>query len=73
MTFLHGPRSCIGSNFARAEFAMLIAAWVAAFETELADDEEKAKFEIGKKVEIQGGITARPKGGVRVKVTPVGV
>lgn len=71
LTFV-GPRSCIGSNFARAEFAMLIAAWVSAFETELADDEEKAKFEIGKKIEIQGGITARPKGGVRVKVTPVG-
>ncbi|RDA95936.1 hypothetical protein CP533_5897 [Ophiocordyceps camponoti-saundersi (nom. inval.)] len=27
LTFLHGPRSCIGAGFARAELACLVAAW----------------------------------------------
>jgi len=71
LTFLHGPRSCIGQSFAKAEFACLMAAWVAAFETEWADEKEEEKLGVGKKIEIQSGITARPKGGVRVKIMPV--
>lgn len=63
MTFLHGPRSCIAQAFAKAEFACLVAAWVAAFETELEDP--------GRKIEVGGGVTTRPKGGLRVKLTPV--
>ncbi|KAF2472405.1 cytochrome P450 [Lindgomyces ingoldianus] len=62
-TFLHGPRSCIGKDFAKAEFACLMAALVGQFEFELEDPNWK--------LEIQGGITARPKGGLRVKLTPV--
>jgi len=64
MTFLHGPRSCIGQGFAKAEFACLLAAWVAGFETELEVE--------GQVLEVEGGrVTSRPKGGLRVRVTPV--
>lgn len=67
LTFLHGPRSCIGQRFAQAEFACLLAAWAGRFETE---------FEAGSPLrdgepEIGGGITGKPKGGVWVKVTEV--
>lgn len=62
-TFLHGPRSCIGKDFAKAEFACLMAALVGKFEMELEDPNWQ--------VQIQGGITARPKGGLRVKLTAV--
>ncbi len=60
MTFLHGPRSCIGEKFARGELACLVAAWVRAFDTTLAED--------GFVPEIRGGITVKPLGGLRVKV-----
>jgi cytochrome P450 len=62
-TFLHGPRSCIGKDFAKAEFACLVAALVGKFELQMEDEAWK--------LEIQGGITARPKGGLRVRLTPV--
>ena len=58
-------------SFAKAEFACLMAAWVAAFDTQFADAAEADKLGVGKKIDIQSGITARPKGGVRVKVVPV--
>ena len=63
MTFLHGPRSCIGQGFAKAEFACLVAVWVGKFQMELPDPDVK--------LEVQGAVTARPKGGLRVKLTPV--
>ncbi|KAL5117323.1 hypothetical protein ACEQ8H_004768 [Pleosporales sp. CAS-2024a] len=62
-TFLHGPRSCIGRDFAKAEFACLVAAFVGKFQFEL----EMPDYEL----EIQGGITARPKGGLRVRLREV--
>jgi cytochrome P450 len=63
-TFLHGPRSCIGKEFAKAEFACLVAAMVGKFEME---------FEMGEwELQIQGGITARPKGGLRIRLRDVG-
>lgn len=58
MTFLHGPRSCIGQKFAQAEFACLLAAFVTKFEFVMKDPYEK--------VEPKGGITARPKNGMNV-------
>lgn len=63
MTFLHGPRSCIGQGFAKAEFACLVAAWVGRFETELVDKDYQAKA-------LPGGVTVKPEGGlwVRLKV-----
>lgn len=60
MTFLHGPRSCIGQSFARAEFACLLAALVGTFSFELQDQDMLVK--------IKGGITARPEGGLKVKM-----
>ncbi|KAF2825283.1 cytochrome P450 [Ophiobolus disseminans] len=62
-TFLHGPRSCIGKDFAKAEFACLVAALFGKFEVALEDENWV--------LEIQGGITARPKGGLRVRMTEV--
>jgi len=67
MTFLHGPRGCIGINFAKAEFACLLAAWVGRFEFRLRDEELLDET----KMDIKGGVTARPAGGLWVKVRPV--
>ena len=64
-TFLHGPRSCIGKDFAKAEFACLLAALVGRFEMELEDPERE--------VEIAGGITSSPKGGLRIRMKEVEV
>ncbi|KAF4977395.1 hypothetical protein FZEAL_6072 [Fusarium zealandicum] len=64
LTFLHGPRSCIGQSFAKAEFACLLAAWIGRFEFALANPEEMDE----KKVDIRGGVTARPANGMHVKV-----
>ncbi|KAJ5827639.1 hypothetical protein N7447_004402 [Penicillium robsamsonii] len=58
MTFLHGPRSCIGQGFARGEFASLVAALVGTFEMTLAQESE---------ITIETGLTSRPKGGLRVR------
>jgi cytochrome P450 len=54
LTFLHGPRSCIGKDFAKAEFACLVAAWVGRFEMEFADKDYV--------LDVAGGITTKPKG-----------
>lgn len=63
LTFLHGPRSCIGQAFAKAEFAVLVAGLVGRFEMELADPEAELK--------IRTGITARPKGGMHIRMRAV--
>jgi cytochrome P450 len=63
LTFLHGPRSCIGQNFAKGEFACLLAAFVGKFEFEMRDPNEK--------IEIKGGVTARPKNGMHIKLKVV--
>ncbi|KAI8931731.1 hypothetical protein NX059_011374 [Plenodomus lindquistii] len=62
-TFLHGPRSCIGRDFAKAEFACLVASLVGRCEVEFEDE--------GYELKIQGGITARPKGGLRIRVKEI--
>ncbi|KAF2837523.1 cytochrome P450 [Patellaria atrata CBS 101060] len=67
MTFLHGPRSCIGGTLARSEFAVILAGWVLAFEMALEKPCEPDEM-----VEIQrGAITAKPRGGSKVVLTPV--
>ena len=63
LTFLHGPRSCIGQRFAIAEFACLLAAFVGRYSFEMRDPDEK--------IEIKGGITARPRHGMNLKLTHV--
>jgi cytochrome P450 len=64
-TFLHGPRSCIGKDFAKAEFACLVAALVGRFAFEFEDPAYE--------MQIQGGITAKPKGGLKVRLRDVRV
>jgi cytochrome P450 len=44
MTFGHGPRSCIGQSFARAELACCVAALVGRFEMKIADVNMKLEF-----------------------------
>lgn len=63
LTFLHGPRSCIGQAFAKAEFACLLAVVVGRFEFVLENPDAEIK--------IQGGITSKPKNGVPVKIRVV--
>ncbi|KAI0899890.1 cytochrome P450 [Annulohypoxylon nitens] len=67
MTFLHGPRSCIGLAFAKAEFVCLLATWVGRFEFALRDESYRDE----KKILIKGGITARPEQGMHVYATIV--
>lgn len=59
LTFLHGPRSCIGQAFAKAEFACLLAAVVGRFEFVPEDPEAEVKLQAG---------TSKPDGGVPVKI-----
>ena len=64
LTFLHGPRSCIGQGFAKGELACLVAAWAGTFTTSFAKDNYA--------VEVRNGITARPKDlKVKLKVREV--
>ncbi|KAI0388110.1 cytochrome P450 [Hypomontagnella monticulosa] len=60
MSFLHGPRACIGQNFARAELRCLLAALVARFEWQLDMDE--------KDVVPGGAITLSPVYGLHVRL-----
>lgn len=61
-TFLHGPRSCIGSSFARGEFASLLAGWVGQFEFTLVDQELMDET----KLKVKSGVTIKPEDGLRV-------
>ena len=63
LTFLHGPRSCIGQAFAKAEFSCLLASLVGRFKMELQDPDVS--------LDISGGITAKPKGGLMVRMNEV--
>ncbi|KAL2158561.1 hypothetical protein VTH06DRAFT_4328 [Thermothelomyces fergusii] len=65
LTFLHGPRSCIGMSFAKAEFACLLATWVGRFQWELQDKELMDES----KLPIKSGVTARPAKGMYIKTT----
>lgn len=67
LTFLHGPRSCIGQGFAKAEFACLLAAWVGRFEFGISDERERVEAN----VVIKGGVTAKPAKGMFVKTRVV--
>ncbi|EKG13519.1 Cytochrome P450 [Macrophomina phaseolina MS6] len=63
LTFLHGPRSCIGQKFAQAELRALVAAFVAKFEWELAMEE--------KDVIPAGVVTTKPMNGMRLRLKRV--
>ncbi|KAJ9645714.1 hypothetical protein H2199_002754 [Coniosporium tulheliwenetii] len=61
MTFLHGPRSCIGQSFAKAELRALVAAFVSAFEIEMEDPSY---------VPMPAGVvTVKPRDGLRLRLT----
>ncbi|OJD40427.1 cytochrome p450 [Diplodia corticola] len=60
LTFLHGPRSCIGQRFAQAELRALVAAFVGRFEWTLAMDERD--------VVPAGVVTTKPMNGMRLRV-----
>lgn len=60
LTFLHGPRSCIGERFAKSELRALIAAFVGTFNIEMADPSEVPL--------VAGAITTKPKDGMRLRL-----
>lgn len=62
MTFLHGPRACIGQGFAKAELRCLLAAFVRKFQWALDMEERDV---------IPGGvITIKPVNGMYLKLRP---
>ncbi|KAE8131093.1 putative cytochrome P450 monooxygenase [Aspergillus pseudotamarii] len=63
LSFLHGPRSCIGQGFAKAELACLLAAVVGSFSFELRYPDAP--------LEVREGATIAPKDGVLAKFTPL--
>jgi cytochrome P450 len=64
MTFLHGPRSCIGQSFAKAEMRCLLAAMVRSFTWELAMDDSK--------IVPCGVVTIKSEHGMYLKLSPLG-
>jgi cytochrome P450 len=63
LTFLHGPRSCIGERFARAELRALLAALIGMFKLQMADPNEK--------IVVGGTVTSKPMNGMNLKLAPV--
>ena len=63
LTFLQGPRSCIGRRFAETEMKVLLAILIQHFSFE-----EVVK---GRRVEKKVMITTRPKNGMYLKVSAV--
>lgn len=61
LTFLHGPRSCIGQAFAKAELRCLIATLLGTFRWDLDMDNEL--------VIPKGVITMKPANGLYLKMT----
>jgi len=62
-TFLHGPRSCIGRDFAKAELRCAVAGLVGRFEMELADPNVE--------VVIGGTVTTKPVNGLKLRLRMV--
>jgi cytochrome P450 len=60
LTFLHGPRTCIGERFAKSEMKALIAVFCGTFDMVMADVNE---------VPIPyGAITTKPKNGMKLRL-----
>ncbi|KAI1172264.1 cytochrome P450 [Nemania sp. FL0916] len=64
LTFLHGPRSCIGQSFAQSELAILLATLIGRFEFTLADELLRDET----KLKLRRGATNRPLKGLKMKV-----
>ncbi|KAL2194765.1 cytochrome P450 [Corynascus similis CBS 632.67] len=63
LTFLQGPRSCIGQEFAKAEMRCLLATLVTSFTWDLAMDESK--------IVPRGVITIKPEHGMYLRMRPL--
>lgn len=63
LTFLHGPRSCIGQGFAKAELACMVAVVVGKYHMELKNPNAP--------LEIRQQATVCPKDGVLAKFTNI--
>ena len=63
MTFLHGPRSCIGQGFARSELKCLLGALVGRYSFELTR-EKKDYYPAGL-------VTSKPANGMWVRLRQV--
>lgn len=62
LTFLHGPRKCIGHLYAKAEVRAFVAVFVSQWEFEAAK---------GEKVRPGGQVAVKPAGDLRVRMRPV--
>lgn len=62
LTFLHGPRACIGRDFAKAELRCAVAGLVGKFEIELYSHEEPR---------MRGVVAMKPEGGMYLKLKPI--
>ena len=63
ITFLHGQRSCIGKDFARAELRCAMAGVVGRFRFEMQDPKQE--------IHIAGAVTTKPVEGMHLKMTRV--
>ena len=65
MTFLHGPRGCIGKKFAETEMKTLLCCLLSVYRFEIDDSvDDPEKWKMWK-------ITLRPRDGITLKVTPL--
>ncbi len=60
ITFLHGPRSCIGKDFAKAELRCAVAGVVGRFAFEMQDPKQE--------IHIAGAVTTKPVEGMNLKM-----
>ncbi|KAI1503274.1 cytochrome P450 4A12A [Biscogniauxia marginata] len=68
MSFIHGPRDCIGRVFAKHEMLCVLACWVGRFEFVLSEKEYMNE----KKVAISGGgFSSKPLHGIHVNARVV--
>ncbi|KAL2846866.1 cytochrome P450 [Aspergillus pseudoustus] len=63
ITFLHGQRSCIGKDFARAELRCAVAGVVGRFAFEMQDPNQE--------IHIAGAVTTKPVEGMHLKMRRV--
>ncbi|CAG8933474.1 unnamed protein product [Penicillium salamii] len=61
ITFLHGPRACIGKDFAKAEFRCAVAGLFGLFQCELKNPEQQITF--------GGTLTTQPLEGMHLRLS----
>ena len=64
ITFLHGQRSCIGRDFAKAELRCAVAGIFGRFEVQMVDP--------GQTITVSGSVTTKPREGMHLKLKTVG-